>query len=51
MQRYRRAGAEKGWHFLTGNQENITALTNAAGFGYQYDEATGSTRTRPPSWC
>jgi protein SCO1 len=41
VQRYRRAGAEKGWHFLTGNQENITALANAAGFGYEYDEATG----------
>jgi protein SCO1/2 len=41
IQRYRRAGAEKGWHFLTGNQENITALAKAAGFGYEYDEATG----------
>jgi protein SCO1/2 len=41
IQRYRRPGAEKGWHFLTGNQENITALAKAAGFGYEYDEATG----------
>jgi protein SCO1/2 len=34
---YRRAGAEAGWHFLTGDQAAIEALTNAAGFRYQYD--------------
>lgn len=41
IQRYHREGAEKGWHFLTGNQENITALAQAAGFGYEFDETTG----------
>ena len=33
-----RAGATKGWHFLTGDQENITKLTDAAGFHYRWDE-------------
>jgi len=37
MKRYKRAGAEKGWHFLTGSQQSIDALTGAAGFGYQYN--------------
>jgi len=41
IQRYRRPGAENGWHFLTGDQKNITALASAAGFGYEYDEASG----------
>jgi protein SCO1/2 len=41
LQRYRRAGADKGWHFLTGDEVNITALTKAAGFDYQYDPKTG----------
>jgi protein SCO1 len=35
-----RANASNGWHFLTGDQENIAKLTDAAGFRYQYDEAT-----------
>jgi protein SCO1 len=37
---YKREGAADGWHFLTGSQESITALTDAAGFGYDYDEKT-----------
>jgi protein SCO1/2 len=41
MKRYGRPGAENGWHFLTGPQESITALTNAAGFQYQFDDKTG----------
>jgi protein SCO1/2 len=41
LQRYRRTGAEQGWHFLTGDQASIDALTKAAGFGYQYDPKTG----------
>jgi protein SCO1/2 len=40
LKRYKRAGAEQGWHFLTGPQESITALTKAAGFQYQYDPKT-----------
>jgi len=35
-----RAGAETGWHFLTGDQASITQLTDAVGFHYRYDEAT-----------
>jgi protein SCO1/2 len=35
-----RAGANSGWHFLTGDQPSITQLTDAVGFHYRYDEAT-----------
>lgn len=38
VQRYRREGAAAGWHFLTGSQESIQALTKACGFRYQWDE-------------
>jgi protein SCO1 len=34
---YGRAGAAKGWHFLTGDEASIQALTGAAGFRYAYD--------------
>jgi len=40
LKRYKRAGAEQGWHFLTGPQESISSLTKAAGFEYQYDPKT-----------
>ncbi len=40
MERYGRPAAAKGWHFLTGPQESITALTQAVGFQYQYDPKT-----------
>ncbi|MBZ5571906.1 MAG: SCO family protein [Acidobacteriia bacterium] len=40
LKRYGRAGAENGWHFLTGPQSSIDALTKAAGFQYQYDPKT-----------
>ncbi len=40
LKRYRRAGAADGWHFLTGSQESIDALTKAVGFNYQYDKTT-----------
>jgi protein SCO1 len=33
-------GATAGWHFLTGDQENIKQITDAVGFRYHYDEAT-----------
>ena len=39
VKRYGRAGAEQGWHFLTGPPESINALTKAVGFQYQYDAA------------
>jgi protein SCO1/2 len=35
-----RPAATNGWHFLTGDQDNIAKLTDAAGFRYQYDEKT-----------
>ena len=38
MSRYGRPGTENGWHFLTGTQTSIDAVTKAAGFGYQWDE-------------
>ena len=38
---YDRKGAEDGWHFLTGEQDNITKLADAIGFGYVFDEQTG----------
>jgi len=38
--RYRRPGAPEGWHFLTGAQPEIDALTRAAGFGYAWDPET-----------
>ena len=41
VRRYGRPGAAEGWHFLTGDQASITALTRAAGFGYQYNATTG----------
>ena len=37
LKRYGRAGAEKGWHFLTGYQPAIEALTKAVGFRYAWD--------------
>ena len=40
ISRYNRPGAEKGWHFLTGDQESIRRLTDAVGFRYTYDEKT-----------
>jgi len=41
LKNYNRPGAADGWHFLTGPQESIDALTKAAGFQYQYDAQTG----------
>jgi protein SCO1 len=40
IERYKRAGTEQGWHFLTGSQESITALTQAVGFKYVWDDKT-----------
>lgn len=40
LDRYKRQGADQGFHFLTGTQESITALTQAAGFHYVWDEKT-----------
>jgi len=40
LERYKRPEAEQGWHFLTGDQASIDALTRAAGFNYFWDEAS-----------
>jgi len=38
LRRYRRQGADDGWHFLTGDKDSIERLTQAVGFGYYWDE-------------
>ena len=34
------AGANEGWHFLTGDPASIERIADAVGFRYRYDEAT-----------
>lgn len=41
LKTYNREGADDAWHFLTGTQAEITRLTEAVGFRYQFDEDTG----------
>jgi protein SCO1/2 len=41
LKRYGRPGAEGGWHFLTGDREEIARLTAAVGFRYQWDAEIG----------
>ena len=41
LDRYRRKGAEAGWHFLTGDESSIQALTRAVGFRYTFDPKSG----------
>lgn len=41
MERYGRPGTEEGWHFLTGNQDAVDAITKAAGFSYEWDDKSG----------
>ncbi len=38
VKRYRRPGAEQGWHFLVGDKQPIEQLAASVGFRYQYDE-------------
>jgi protein SCO1/2 len=40
MKRYRRPGTKNGWHFLTGGEAEIKALTDALGYGVRYDPRT-----------
>jgi protein SCO1/2 len=40
LERYGRASAGKGWHFLTGDQEPIDRLAGSVGFRYSYDPAS-----------
>jgi protein SCO1/2 len=41
MKQYHDPNAVEGWHFLTGNQQQIKELTDAVGFHYNYDPKTG----------
>lgn len=38
LRRYKREGAEAGWHFLTGDEASVKALADAVGFRYAWDE-------------
>lgn len=40
VQRYGRAGAENGWHFLTGDETSIARLADSVGYRFAYDQAT-----------
>lgn len=40
LHRYKRPGAEAGWHFLTGDEPEIKRVAKAAGFRYAWDEQT-----------
>ncbi|MBM3795597.1 MAG: SCO family protein [Acidobacteria bacterium] len=40
-ERYNRPGTEVGWHFLTGSIADIKKVTDAAGFRYKRDAASG----------
>jgi protein SCO1/2 len=40
LRRYNRPNTANGWHFLTGDERDIKALTDAVGFHYKYDPAT-----------
>jgi protein SCO1/2 len=41
MSLYGRQDTSAGWHFLTGDPDSITQVTQAAGFRYAYDEKSG----------
>ena len=40
LDKYRRPPAEKGWHFLVGDEPQIRRLAQSVGFGYRWDEQT-----------
>ncbi|HEY8459226.1 MAG TPA: SCO family protein [Blastocatellia bacterium] len=40
LTRYNKPGSEAGWHFLTGDEASIKALTKAVGFRYVWDPVT-----------
>ena len=40
LEKYGRPGAEAGWHFLTGDAEQVARLTEAVGFRYAWDDQT-----------
>ena len=46
LKRYGRENAADGFHFLTGTQDQIDKVTNAAGFNYHWDEQIGAICSR-----
>jgi protein SCO1/2 len=40
LERYGRPGAQRGWHFLIGDESAITALCRVAGFRYSFNPET-----------
>ena len=48
LRRYGRPDTANGWHFLTGDEANINALTDAVGYHYKYDPRP-PTSTRTPA--
>jgi protein SCO1/2 len=40
LRRYARPGTANGWHFLTGDAQNIKLLTDALGFHFKYDPSS-----------
>ena len=40
IERYGRAGAADGWHFLTGDKDSIAQVAEAVGFHFAYDGTT-----------
>jgi protein SCO1/2 len=40
VEKYQRKGAAEGWHFLTGKEDAIKKLADAAGFHYKYEPVT-----------
>lgn len=41
LENYQRESGQKGWHFLTGTEDQIKTLADAVGFRYTYDPASG----------
>jgi len=41
IEQYGRQGADKGWHFLTGDEESIKKLAEAVGFAFTFIPETG----------
>jgi len=41
LKQYQRPAAARGWHFMTGRQDNIERLAETVGFKYAYDASSG----------
>ena len=41
LKQFARTTAPSGWHFLTGEEDQIRKLADSVGFGYRYDESQG----------